>query len=171
MHSTYCKFLHHGTIKWISYSFLKARRIFGNTWQGFRKCHSEWCVLCHFSFRPWFCFRSSSPALHLLPSSSSFSSSSLQFERLFFFHFHLAFSALLCPTQGESTSFQTQPYFSNTSWSLESTSRPHTLYRLLLCELVCVRVVLQCPSTNIFRISFTLLSFFLCFGVVTEGNC
>lgn len=106
----------------------------------------------------------SSPALHLLPSSSSFSSSSLQFERpVFFFQFHLAFSALLCPTQGESTSFQTQPYFSNTSWSLESTSRPHTLYRLLLCELVCFCVWCYSVHQPIFLgfLSLFYLSFYV----------
>lgn len=88
-----------------------------------------------------------SPSLLLLLHPLTLSSSS----RGYFFHLHLAFSALLCPTQGESTSFQTQPYFSNTSWSLESTVRPHTLHRLLLC--VCVWV---CFCTRMYVHIFTM---------------
>lgn len=59
-----------------------------------------------FLFQPWFFFSfshcpSPSPLFLLHPPTIPSSS------RGYFFHLHLAFSALLCPTQGESTSFQT----------------------------------------------------------------
>lgn len=81
-------------------------------------------------------FRSPSPSrilfLLLHPLSLPFSSRGY----FFLFHLHLAFSALLCPTQGESTSFQTQPYFRNTSRSSESSVRPRTLLLVPLHECV-----------------------------------
>ena len=94
----------------------------------------------------------------------------------FFLHLHLAFSALLCPTPGESTSFQTQSYFSNTSRSLESSVRPHTLCCLPLCVCVCVSgLAFMCTFSDVLKLtgrtvssvlSFvlsSLLSFFLSF--------
>lgn len=109
----------------------------------------------------------SCPTLIFFPSLSCPSPSLLSFsfilslsppilEAIFFFQLHLAFSALLCPTQGESTSFQTQPYFSNTSWSSESPVRPHTLRRLLLCVCVCVPALcMRCMCTfyNVSRLT------------------
>lgn len=83
--------------------------------------------LIFFFICPWFPFPSllctsppPPPLLHPLTLPTIL-------EAIFFFHLHLAFSALLCPTPGESTSFQTLPYFSNTGCSLESSVIPHTL--------------------------------------------
>lgn len=79
---------------------------------------------------------------------------------VFFFQLHLAFSALLCPTQGESTSFQTQPYFSSPRWSLES--RPHTRHtvhsslRVGGCVLVYLHVM--CTFYNVSRLTWHAMS-------------